>query len=249
MADKADKEKIIIDACRYDEATQTVLYINDSSKPTICFNFTIKRQKSAKTNREQLVITATEVDGTLMGEITTTIPSLQEGLLGLREYGVVVPRAVYGKVAKCIEQNYWQLKFDVIEFEHVLTDEILHDILIMIYDYIEENTSDTKTYESVVKCKACYNIPVTEFAEIFKDSEFNVFELIEIKKALKANGFSICSTGRYDRTIYNSDSKKADKVICIDKDAIITILPELPDNDEHLEKLISTLPTLPDSES
>lgn len=221
------KEKKVKEACTFDEATQTVKYCNDVDNPSIVFQFCISRQKSCSTNKERLVITAKEADNTLMGEITTTVPNLQEGLLALREYGVVASRAMYGKIAKCIEQNYLLLNVDKIEFEQALTENVLIDILRMIKDYIEDCKAEGRDYESLVNDKACYNIPVADFSDIIKDSEFNIFELSELKRELKTKGHTICSTGRYDRTIYNGEKKKAEKVISLSKDCI-TALPELP---------------------
>ena len=74
------------------------------------------------------------------------------------------------------------------------------------------------------------NIPVKEFQDLIRDSEYAHINLMELKKQLKRQGYTICSTGRYDRTVHNSAMGKAEKVMSFSQKAITT-LPELPETE------------------
>ena len=111
-----------------------------------------------------------------------------------------------------------------------LSDEELKNILTMIGEYISERKSDGYDLKASVKGEICYNIPVKEFQDLIRDSEYAHINLMELKKQLKRQGYTICSTGRYDRTVHNSAMGKAEKVMSFSQKAITT-LPELPETE------------------
>ena len=182
------------------------------------FIFYITRQKSMETLKETLIIKVTDISSKIVyAEITTNVIKLSDRLVSLNEYGVVLSRYIFDCIEKEIKANYNLLKINYIHTELVLDDDKLREIISMVIDY----ASEIGNLEYEVNGKVCYNIPVADFSSLIKDSEYKDFDLLEIKKELKNSKYTICSTGRYDRTIYNSDTKKAIKVISFDKKYIL----------------------------
>ena len=140
-----------------------------------------------------------------------------DSLISLNDYGIVLNNFVYKDIEQCIRNVYHLLDIKYIHTELVLDDDKLREIISMVIDY----ASEIGNLEYKVNGKVCYNIPVADFSSLIKDSEYKDFDLLEIKKELKNSKYTICSTGRYDRTIYNSDTKKAIKVISFDKKYIL----------------------------
>ena len=90
---------------------------NNSGAPEIEFKFIVERKKSAQNGRERLVITALDRDGKETGKISAAMPKLVDNLLSLREYGVIASRIVFTDLAKCIENNYYDLKCESFDDE------------------------------------------------------------------------------------------------------------------------------------
>lgn len=199
---------------------------NNTGVPEIEFKFIVERKKSAQNGRERLVITALDRDGKETGKISAAMPKLVDNLLSLREYGVIASRIVFTDLAKCIENNYYDLKCESFDDEGTISGEVLNAILAMVTDCIAEGMA----FQTTIKGEMCYNIPVKEFQDLIKDSEYDHINLMELKKQLKRQGYTICSTGRYDRTVHNSAMGKAEKVMSFSQKAITT-LPELPETE------------------
>lgn len=194
---------------------------NNSGAPEIEFKFIVERKKSAQNGRERLVITALDRDGKETGKISAAMPKLVDNLLSLREYGVIASRIVFTDLAKCIENNYYDLKCESFDDEGTISDEVLNAILAMVTDCIAEGMA----FPTTIKGEMCYNIPVKEFQDLIRDSEYADIDLTELKRRLKQKGYAKCSTGRYDCTVKEPEKDKAIKVMSFRKSA----LPELPE--------------------
>lgn len=197
----------------FDINNQCIIYNNGN----VHFKFNIIRQKSMETLKETLVICIEDENGEKFAEITTSAIKLLDSLISLNDYGIVLSNFVYKDIEQCIRNVYHLLDIKYIHTELVLDDDKLREIISMVIDY----ASEIGNLEYEVNGKVCYNIPVADFSSLIKDSEYKDFDLLEIKKELKNSKYTICSTGRYDRTIYNSDTKKAIKVISFDKEYIL----------------------------
>ena len=197
----------------FDINNQCIIYNNGN----VHFQFNIIRQKSMETLKETLVICIEDENGEKFAEITTSAIKLLDSLISLNDYGIVLNNFVYKDIEQCIRNVYHLLDIKYIHTELVLDDDKLREIISMVIDY----ASEIGNLEYEVNGKVCYNIPVADFSSLIKDSEYKDFDLLEIKKELKNSKYTICSTGRYDRTIYNSDTKKAIKVISFDKKYIL----------------------------
>ena len=197
----------------FDINNQCIIYNNGN----VHFKFNIIRQKSMETLKETLVICIEDENGEKFAEITTSAIKLLNSLISLNDYGIVLNNFVYKDIEQCIRNIYHLLDIKYIHTELVLDDDKLREIISMVIDY----ASEIGNLEYEVNGKVCYNIPVADFSSLIKDSEYKDFDLLEIKKELKNSEYTICSTGRYDRTIYNSDTKKAIKVISFDKEYIL----------------------------
>ena len=197
----------------FDINNQCIIYNNGN----VHFKFNIIRQKSMETLKETLVICIEDENGEKFAEITTSAIKLLDSLISLNDYGIVLNNFVYKDIEQCIRNVYHLLDIKYIHTELVLDDDKLREIISMVIDY----ASEIGNLEYEVNGKVCYNIPVADFSSLIKDSEYKDFDLLEIKKELKNSKYTICSTGRYDRTIYNSDTKKAIKVISFDKEYIL----------------------------
>ena len=222
MADKetkADKKNFT-----YISDKQTIVYTKNENEVKIGFKLT--RKKNSIIYKEFLEIDAfifhsfaynkkNEIRGynkaETMGSISVSIVNLQEELLGLREYGVVLPRFVYGQLKNEIEKIYMTLKVEAV-------DEY-KEVLVLLKEYIAEQPLVNEEHPYLHKDKAedCYCIPVTTFSNLLKESEF-AQEETAIRRYLKESGYTICNTGRYDRTI--SMGTKKEKVICIIKNKL-----------------------------
>ena len=197
----------------FDIKNQCIIYNNGN----VHFQFNIIRQKSMETLKETLVICIEDENGEKFAEITTSAIKLLDSLISLNDYGIVLNNFVYKDIEQCIRNVYHLLDIKYIHTELVLDDDKLREIISMVIDY----ASEIGNLEYKVNGKVCYNIPVADFSSLIKDSEYKDFDLLEIKKELKNSKYTICSTGRYDRTIYNSDTKKAIKVISFNKEYIL----------------------------
>ena len=197
----------------FDINNQCIIYNNGN----VHFKFNIIRQKSMETLKETLVICIEDENGEKFAEITTSAIKLLDSLISLNDYGIVLSNFVYKDIEQCIRNVYHLLDIKYIHTELVLDDDKLREIISMVIDY----ASEIGNLEYEVNGKVCYNIPVADFSSLIKDSEYKDFDLLEIKKELKNSKYTICSTGRYDRTIYNSDTKKAIKVISFNKKYIL----------------------------
>lgn len=194
---------------------------NNTDTLKIDFKFIVKREKSAQNGRERLAIRALDRDGKEAGKIFAAMPKLVDNLLSLREYGVIAPRIVFTDLAKCIENNYYDLKCESFDDEGTISSEVLNAILAMVTDCIAEGMA----FPTTVKGEMCYNIPVKEFQDLIRDSEYAAIDLTELKKQLKQQGYTKCSTGRYDCTVKEPEKDKAIKVMSFRK----STLPELPE--------------------
>ena len=197
----------------FDINNQCIIYNNGN----VHFKFNIIRQKSMETLKETLVICIEDENGEKFAEITTSAIKLLNSLISLNDYGIVLNNFVYKDIEQCIRNIYHLLDIKYIHTELVLDDDKLREIISMVIDY----ASEIGNLEYKVNGKVCYNIPVADFSSLIKDSEYKDFDLLEIKKELKNSKYTICSTGRYDRTIYNSDTKRAIKVISFNKKYIL----------------------------
>ena len=229
-----DQQWKLVDESQSEASPSTETEIPDEAEKLIShisFKFYVKRQKFHETNKEQQIITVYDgLSGVLMGQITATVPTLTEDLLSLREYGVVIGRSDFISLKNCIEKYYNEILTEIIHEEQSISDEELKNILTMIGEYISERKSDGYDLKASVKGEICYNIPVKEFQDLIRDSEYAHINLMELKKQLKRQGYTICSTGRYDRTVHNSTMGKAEKVMSFSQKAITT-LPELPETE------------------
>lgn len=240
MADKKtnDTQQVpqIVDDCIYIEDKKqfeyrkikkiySVKYVNDVQRRTLAdsqelptlFTFSIKREKSTTTKKERLVITAFEnQEDTLRecGTIITTVPALQDGILGLREYGVVLPRSAYGVITKTIEANYLSLSVTDIDFEEDITASRIERIFNMCCEYII--TQGIQELDVRGKGRTCYNIPSDDFTDMLANSEFRHLDIVEVKKGLVAGEYIFVNAGRYDRNVSGKkcisfDSKKVNE--------------------------------------
>lgn len=189
-------------------------HVNSEAQP-LQFLFMVTREKSSLSKKERLVITASEsVDGDLVecGTVIATVPSLQDDILKLREYGVVLPRSAYGVIAKAIEANYLSLTCNLIVFDEDIDTSKIDLILKMCAAYIEEQGIPAKVVQG--KRQKCFNIPTDEFTDLIANSEFRWLDIVEVKKGLLEQHYIFVNANRYDRNV------EGKKCISFDYEAI-----------------------------
>lgn len=224
---KADKKNIT-----YISDQQVIVY--EKSANDIKIGFELVRRKDSITKKESLLINAFIIPSTAeseksevidfdkveeMGSITASIINLQEDLLWLREYGIVLPRFVYGQLKTEIEKIYMSLKIEAVnEYSGVLT---------LLKDHIAEQPLVKGKHPYAYKDKAgdYYCIPVKVFSDLLNDSAFALDDATMIRRYLNEAGYTFCNKGRYDRTI--NRGTKPEKVICIFKEKIDAVMEEM----------------------
>lgn len=223
---KADKKNIT-----YISDKQVIVY--EKSANDIKIGFGLVRRKDSITKKESLLINAFVIPPVAinennvidfdnveeMGSITASIINLQEDLLGLREYGIVLPRFVYGQLKTEIEKIYMGLKIEAVnEYNGVLA---------LLKDHIAEQHLVKGKHPYAYKDKAgdYYCIPVKVFSDLLNDSTFALDDATMIRRYLNEAGYTFCNKGRYDRTI--NRGTKPEKVICIYKEKIDAVTEEM----------------------
>lgn len=183
--------------------------LTDSKPSHVLFTLHVCREKSVISKRERMRVTAYEGD-TECGEVVATIPTLQEDLLKLREYGVVLPRSAYGTIAKAIENYYRDLECKAVEFAEDVSITKISKIFAMCCDYIIGNGIEPQE----IKKRKCYNIPAVDFTDVVSNSEFRDLDIVEVKRLLLDGGYIRANAGRYDRNV------KGTKHISFDGDKV-----------------------------
>lgn len=163
-----------------------------SSSPL--FLFTVQREKSQESKRERLRITAEDaMTGEESGTITATMSKLMDGLMGLLDYGVVLPRSAFGVVAQEIEERYREFPVEHMIFEDELP---VDDIYELFMQYItEQGLQPTKVANRPYKC---YNISNENFAAVLNGSEYRGIEPATVKKAFAERKYIRTNAGRLD---------------------------------------------------
>lgn len=203
----------------------------DSTASGVEYKFSITRKKSNTTGLEKLEIKALVGDKCL-GVIDATFPTLMDSLFRLTEYGVIVPRATFGKLAKAIGREYHKIPMELVDFDDDMTESRLNAILEMIYNSI----CDAEIKPEEIKGVTCYNVPVAEFNAWIADSHFYKIGATTVKRELTNNAHHyLCSNeGRYDRTIKRGDktvkviSLYAQELAKFGKEMKLPKLPSLP---------------------
>lgn len=163
-----------------------------SSSPL--FLFTVQREKSRESKRERLRITAE--DATTQNEsgtITATMSKLMDGLMTLRDYGVVIPRSAFGAVAQEIEEHYREFPVTDVVFDDELP---VDDIYEMFLQYI----TDKKIQPTVIANKHCsvYYISNDDFATALNAAGYRGVEPAAVKKAFAERKYIRTNARRLD---------------------------------------------------
>lgn len=170
------------------KGTKYIIYAggkNIDNMPEIKFSFELTRYKNTKTHRERLIIKCL-LDGKGNGEAETTIDNLDKAFNELMQYGVVFSNdSERIKLKKKIVQIYLLIGIREEEDDESTKFE---DFLTAAGEYIQlsekDNTDDL-----------CY-IPVSLFDEIAGDCGYKSYELKELRKKLKDEGFLHTSSDR-----------------------------------------------------
>ncbi|MPM20319.1 hypothetical protein SDC9_66748 [bioreactor metagenome] len=202
-----------VDNCRFNEQNSAIeLYDNDNQ---ILLTFELKRLKSTA-GYERLSVIVKESKGDRLGQDTINPTSIMEGLLGLKQYGVVLSRKVYADISKRIEENYLTIPSITKDLPSELTDAKLEEIFSMFCEYIKDSGAEPAT----IKGSSVYNIPVPEFTDYLKDSDYRDIDSTKIRNGLRDKKYTHCNPGRNDNTVVDADAKKAVKVISFKADMV-----------------------------
>ena len=195
--------------------------------------FEVRRFKDKATKEEYLNVKVFEVSNKsdVCAEIEkATIVELENKLLNLRVYGVLLGRKHFPKVRQVIEKAYPDLTPRAVDNSTLVTLKVVEKIYQMFVRYIDEVGIE-------VGANGLYNIPVDEFKEYLSDTEYSKYKYSDIRKGLaeftkvikgKTVKGTKCSYGRNDNTIAKGD--KRIKVISFVPEVVgsyqITKLPE-----------------------
>lgn len=204
--------------------------------------FEIRRYKDVATREEHLNVKVFEAkwNGTavvatsnaICAEIAkANIVELENKLINLRVYGVLLGRKYFPKIRQVIEKAYPDLTPRPVNGSTVVTDAIINSIYEMFVRYITEVGIQPGT-------NGLYNIRVDEFKEYLADTEYSKYKYTDIRAGLanfakEINGKTVkgtkCSFGRTDNTIAAEKDKRI-KVISFVPEVVasyqITTLPE-----------------------
>lgn len=195
--------------CEFDKTSSSIKIIDTKSEEEI-LKFELKRNKSKSSNFEKLFVDVKLGNDYLCSDAEISPECIKDGILQLKKYGVVLDRPMFNEVGKEIENNYINIKLNRIDgFSNELTETKISEIFKMICKYIEDY--EIKKYSK--NNQECYNIPVNKFAEYIKESDYKDMDMTQIRNGLRDTGYTICNSGRNDRTVMDEETKRAVKVI------------------------------------
>ncbi len=144
--------------------------------------FEIERVKDGVTKKEHLNI-KTMVDGDCNGTVSVEPANIAQGLLSLREYGIIFSDDNSRiKLARCIEQNYQQIAVSIqTQSDNQENNERFIDFLGAIGEYIKAAKEQRKNGLSYVL--------VADFDAIALDCGYQPFEINGLRSLLKQNGY------------------------------------------------------------
>lgn len=142
-------------------------------------------------------------------------------IVKLREYGFIAPRKETLRMARTIEEKYYELECTVVDGARTL-DTDMPDILRFICRYILDNGIDARA----INGNTVYSIPVTDFRTLFQSSPFAGYRNTDIRRVLRDKAHTVCTPGRCDNTI-KDDSNEAIKVISFYVDELTDAMNEL----------------------
>ena len=185
----------------------------DDCKP---FKFEVIRQKDNETKQENLVIYASYNDEDY-GKIICSISKIQSDILELKNVGIVLMRQNYVELAKTIEQHFYELPLEKVEYigNGVPKEELLKFVR-HFKTYIKENKIEKKD--------RCYNIEVSEFSKEYGNNMFK-YEEREYREALRIYGYTKCNGTSFTHVV-KLDDKKGVKCISFWADKIDEIAEE-----------------------
>lgn len=220
---EAKEDRVIVDTQK-DEAepvTKIVKSIIETNREKI-FRFDLKRSKSTVSKKERLMITTQYVKESpeeCWGTLTVHPDKLRDEFLTIKEYGVVLPRKLYGDICKLIELNYIFIPYDTSDLADEPTEEDLKGIVGVCCKHIAE------------KDPIDYNIPVKEFEALIKASDYKRLDLTLVRDGLRDFGYTKCNPSRNDLTVNG-----VGKVISIisDNDYVVTSITKITEQSKDI---------------
>lgn len=197
------------------------------------FIFHVRRYKDKATKEEHLNIKVYETGSKdTCAEIErVSLNDLENKLINLRVYGVLLGRKHFPKIRQEIEKAYLEMIPRYVDDSTVLTKAVVNEIYELFVRYIKE--------VGINADNGFYHIPVDEFKEYISDTKYNKYKYSDIRSGLarfekEVNGKSVkgtkCSYGRNDNTIAIPKSNKRIKVISFVQEVVdsyqITKLPQ-----------------------
>ena len=200
--------------CSFDYDNSSIKITDSNNK---IFRFELERQKSKASHLENLLVTVkfkpipNDNYKELCSQVNIKPINIKNELIELKKYGVILSKNIYNDIAKEIEENYLDIKISYLEsFSNELIEVKMLDIFIMFCKYIKDNNIKKRING---KGEQFYSIPVSEFWEHIKESDYKDIDITKIRNELRDEGYTICNKGRNDNTIIDDNLKKPIKVI------------------------------------
>lgn len=133
------------------------------------------------------------------GNVICNIMDIEKDLIKLREFGTGFLHKEILEIRHEIEKNY--RKIETVDDDSIKVldlDKDIQNILEMFCEYIVEND----IVPDNIKGDNLYNIPVADFKEHLKDSDYRDYDYTEVKEKLRDLNYTKCNKGRSDNTVY-----------------------------------------------
>ena len=169
---------------KFDKETQLLTNSNKSYESQ--FQFKLSREKNDTTYEEKLVIECLD-NGNPNGIVVTDLLNLEKDIKKFMKYGVAFSGIVFADIVQAVKNEYVNINVEYACINSkMVTDEVIMGVIELVREYCNEDIEKNK---EII-------FTTSEFEELLVDTEYEEYDIKEIRKALADREYLVTKGNR-----------------------------------------------------